>query len=52
MKRKRASQADPLALPSAELMGIALEMRRIQSDEPEQFGDALPSGAPDRPARG
>ena len=51
MERERARQADPLALPAAELMRVALEVRRIESDEPEQLGDALPPRAPGRRAR-
>ena len=36
-----AGQADALALPAAELVRVAFEVRRVEADEPEQLRDAL-----------
>src|SRR5207253_9347209 len=38
---ERASQADSLTLTSAELMRIALEVRRVEADEMKELGDPL-----------
>ena len=40
VQRERARQADALPLAAAELVRIALEVRRVEADEPEQLGDA------------
>ena len=40
VQRERARQADALALAAAELVRIAIEVRRVQADEAEQLGDA------------
>ena len=46
IQRQRARDADPLPLPSAELVRIAIQMGRIETDETKQFNDPLgPLGA-------
>ena len=40
LERQRPGQADPLPLAAAELVRIALEVRRVEADEPEQLRDA------------
>src|SRR6266851_1818227 len=46
VQRERAGEPDALPLAAAELMRISLEMRRVQTDQLEQFRDArLPLGA-------
>ncbi len=52
MKRDRPRQADSLTLSPAELMRIALEMRGIETDEPEELGDPFPASAAGRRACG
>ena len=37
---ERTRQADALPLAAAEFMRIALEMSRVEADQPEQLGDA------------
>ena len=41
VERERARQADALPLAAAELVRIALEVRRVEADELEQLRDAL-----------
>ncbi len=41
IERQRPRQADALPLAAAELVRIAIEVRRIEADQPEQLGDAI-----------
>ena len=52
IQRQRARQADALPLAAAELVRVALEMRRFEPDEAEQLGDALAALRPGRRAGG
>ena len=49
VERKRAGQADPLPLAAAELMRVALEMRRVETDQLEQLGDTRSRRSARRP---
>ena len=41
MESQRASQADSLTLTSAELVRIAVEVRRVEADEVKELGDPI-----------
>ena len=46
LDRARARDADPLPLSAGEFVRIAVRMRAIQSDEPEQLGEPLRLASP------
>ena len=46
VERERARQADALPLAAAELVRVALEVRRVEADQPEQLGDARAARRP------
>ena len=41
VERQSARQPDPLTLAAAELVRIALQVNRVQPDQPEQLRDAF-----------
>ena len=42
VERERAGEPDPLALAAAELVRVALEVRGVEADQPEQLSHPRP----------
>ena len=52
VQRERPRQADALSLPAAELVRVALEVRRIEANEVEELRDTRATRRRDRRAGG